>query len=407
MAEEGGRKSDKFIVACITVDVCYTPMGSSTPPIAYQITSTFIDGSDVSSNVFFTGQESFLYNQSFITKVTGDEAGTSGGIKSGTNISRVDPKTASSTVFANKCQVVRHMDACWMNNGNTVGLVYFQDVSSKTIIDETGGVSSTETNLPITEMTPEEKSWLDSANDWIKSKKHELIDHYDKRGVENISQGWTHYPAALLDALGSGLAETLPESIPGIGVEIAADVLGGKILGVAGHAALPLIRKTGLTKIISKNAREIAHGVEDAATSLSHAGQDVANVIKKDGVKITKASKSGIGPYKKVKGHHVHAKAGFKDHVKYDPKEGFSISQQFMKENNLDHAAMTRYQRQAFKELSNSGRSNTIQEHTRIAVEALMEGGANKKTARSLVAESLNTLRKSGVRTPTNIPWYK
>jgi len=78
-----------------------------------------------------------------------------------------------------------------------------------------------------------------------------------------------------------------------------------------------------------------------------------------------------------------------------------------MKENGLDHAAMTRYQRQAFKELSLSGGANDMRAHTQIAVEALQAGGASKAMARSLTAQSLNALRNSGVRTPSNIPWYK
>lgn len=78
-----------------------------------------------------------------------------------------------------------------------------------------------------------------------------------------------------------------------------------------------------------------------------------------------------------------------------------------MKENGLDHKEMTKYQRQAFKELHESGRPNTLTEHTQIAVDALIAGGATQAEARSLVAQSLNTLRNNGVRVPTNIPWYK
>ncbi|MBE0389459.1 hypothetical protein PLUTE_b0424 [Pseudoalteromonas luteoviolacea DSM 6061] len=119
------------------------------------------------------------------------------------------------------------------------------------------------------------------------------------------------------------------------------------------------------------------------------------------------ATAKGTGLYSKVKGHHVHAKAAFKENLAYDPKNGFSISQQFMKDNGLDHVAMTRYQRQAFKELSVSGAPNNMRAHTRIAVEALQAGGASREMARSLAAQSLDALRKSGVKTPSNIPWYK
>ena len=41
---------------------------------------------------------------------------------------------------------------------------------------------------------------------------------------------------------------------------------------------------------------------------------------------------SGTGEYGDVGGHHVHAKAGFKGDVNYDPKKEFSISQQFMED---------------------------------------------------------------------------
>ncbi|GIO84678.1 hypothetical protein J25TS5_16100 [Paenibacillus faecis] len=118
-------------------------------------------------------------------------------------------------------------------------------------------------------------------------------------------------------------------------------------------------------------------------------------------------SAEGTGEYGKVGGHHVHAKSAFKDNVNYDPQKGFSVSQDYMKENGLNHQAMTNKQRELFKELNESGRPNTMTEHTRIAVEALEAGGATREQARSLVAESLNNLRNQGVKAPSNIPWYK
>lgn len=67
---------------------------------------------------------------------------------------------------------------------------------------------------------------------------------------------------------------------------------------------------------------------------------------------------------------------------------------------------MTAKQRELFKALYQSGRPNTLQEHTRIAVEALQAGGASYKESRSLVAQSLWNLRKQGALIPTRIPWY-
>ncbi|WP_215145133.1 hypothetical protein [Exiguobacterium qingdaonense] len=115
----------------------------------------------------------------------------------------------------------------------------------------------------------------------------------------------------------------------------------------------------------------------------------------------------GTGEYSKVGGHHVHAKSAFEENVNYDPKKGFSISQSFMKDNGLNHQQMTNKQRELFKELNESGRPNTLKEHTRIGVEALIAGGATRQEARDLVAASLKNLRQQGVREPNNIPWYK
>ncbi|WP_156505887.1 RHS repeat domain-containing protein [Bacillus sp. SJS] len=112
----------------------------------------------------------------------------------------------------------------------------------------------------------------------------------------------------------------------------------------------------------------------------------------------------GTGEYSKVGGHHVHAKSAFKDNVNYDPKKGFSISQSFMKDNGLNHQHKTNKQRELFKELNESGRPNSLQEHTRIAVEALIAGGATRQEARDLVAASHKNLRQQGVREPSNIP---
>jgi len=56
-------------------------------------------------------------------------------------------------------------------------------------------------------------------------------------------------------------------------------------------------------------------------------------------------------------------------------------------------------------ELASSGRPNTLKEHTRIAIEALVAGGATRTEARQLAAESLWNLRYQGVYQPTDIPW--
>ena len=114
----------------------------------------------------------------------------------------------------------------------------------------------------------------------------------------------------------------------------------------------------------------------------------------------------GTGPYSEVGGHHIHAKAAFKGDINYDPNNGFSISQDFMKNNGLNHSDMTTKQRQLFKELYESGRPNTLEEHTRIASEVLKAGGVRESLSEELIRNSLSNLKKQGVTNPSRIPWY-
>ncbi len=118
---EGARKNSGMIVVSVTPDVCKTPMGNITPPVPYQIVGNFGDSASISPNVNFVGCRAFLLDQSSIPSVTGDEPGTAGGIKSGTNVSTCEPAEASPSVRVNGKRVVRHDDRFKMNNGNTFG----------------------------------------------------------------------------------------------------------------------------------------------------------------------------------------------------------------------------------------------------------------------------------------------
>ena len=86
--------------------------------------------------------------------------------------------------------------------------------------------------------------------------------------------------------------------------------------------------------------------------------------------------------------------------------ENAKLDQDYMDRNGLNHQKMTSKQRELFKELYESGRPNTLDEHTRIAKEALKAGGASESMINDLVEESLSNLAKQGVTQPTRIPWY-
>jgi hypothetical protein len=128
----------------------------------------------------------------------------------------------------------------------------------------------------------------------------------------------------------------------------------------------------------------------------------------KKAVRIRELEKRGfVGPYSRVKGHHVHAKRAFEESTKYDPKTGFSFSAEAMEHFRIRHKEITAHQRRLFSELAKSGRPNTMAEHTRIAIESLEAAGASPALARALVAASLRDLLRKGVTKPTSIPWEK
>ena len=121
-----------------------------------------------------------------------------------------------------------------------------------------------------------------------------------------------------------------------------------------------------------------------------------------------------FGPYKPtVEGHHVHAKAGLRGAgklpTKYNLNKGFTVSQAYMLSRGWNHEAMTSFQRTAFDALADAvakgTRKNSMKEHTRIAIGALVAGKVPLAEARWLVAQSLKNLRSQGVYKPSRIPW--
>ena len=165
------------------------------------------------------------------------------------------------------------------------------------------------------------------------------------------------------------------------------------------------IHDVGMSTFGGSLAGAITGGTVEAGKQLwSKFGGKVKSAIQS----ITNRGKNipGTGEYAEVGGHHVHAKAAFRGDANYDPNKGFSISQKFMENNGLDHQAMTSKQRELFKELYESGRANTMKEHTRIAREALKAGGAEEPLISDLVNESLRNLTQQGVTSPSRIPWF-
>lgn len=106
----------------------------------------------------------------------------------------------------------------------------------------------------------------------------------------------------------------------------------------------------------------------------------------------------------------MHAKAGFKKNKKYSLYKAFCLGNEWMERKGIDHDAVTKSQRKQFKQLADdvaSGKKiNSLDEHTKIAKQALIDGGATPEMAEQLVNQSLVNLSNQEVTNPTNIPWY-
>lgn len=132
MTHSAARNSGKGgIVMCLAPDVCLTPVGSVMVPIPYMIVSKLSDAVMTVPSVQLTGLEAFTM-ASRTDKVSGNEAGTGGGVNSGVNLGWCRPRSNKSTVFVEGRELVQDSNIYEMNCAgpdgpyNTIGkLVYF------------------------------------------------------------------------------------------------------------------------------------------------------------------------------------------------------------------------------------------------------------------------------------------
>jgi hypothetical protein len=104
-------------------DVCLTPAPPSSPvPIPYPNIGQLSEATGTASTVLAGGNEVVTSNSSIPT-TSGDEAGSSGGVTSGTIKGKVEFITFSMTVFAEGNNIVRLSDTTTQNDGNAVGQV--------------------------------------------------------------------------------------------------------------------------------------------------------------------------------------------------------------------------------------------------------------------------------------------
>lgn len=131
MSQSAARDNGKdAIIICLAPDVCLTPVGSSMVPIPYMIISKLAWSDRTVSHTTFAGQKAYTM-RSRTTKVTGNEAGTGGGVTSGVNEGWCRPRANRNTVFIDGHELINnghiHEMNCAGPDGphNTIGRLYY------------------------------------------------------------------------------------------------------------------------------------------------------------------------------------------------------------------------------------------------------------------------------------------
>jgi hypothetical protein len=113
-------------------------------------------------------------------------------------------------------------------------------------------------------------------------------------------------------------------------------------------------------------------------------------------------------PYENGGGHHIFAKRAFEGLPGYSKRLALAIPDAEIRKLRLGHlnaGGITATQQRLFRELAASGRRNTLEEHARIAREALIKGGLTPRDARNVVTKALQQLHRWEITAPARIPW--
>lgn len=307
MAEKlGARKNSSWKAICTAPDFCKTPVGSSTPPIPYQVIADLGQSENCVPSVRFNGDPCCVLNPSIIPHCTGDEPGTAKGVRSGTVAGEVRPAGASTTVRAKKKPVVREDDPCTLNGGNANGLYTCQPTPGSAA---GAGGKPTPKEPAVTPDTPKEAQAAQ-----------------EKKGIWGMVSGPVHFVlgaagfipglGAIPDVLDAGVYALEGDAISaglslGAAVPFAGDaVKAGTIAGKAGKQFLKAAEK----KVAKQAADTALKGADEVAGAVRQTEKQRVKQVKegageaatkgakkegKDGAKVKKKGKLKCGEYGK------------------------------------------------------------------------------------------------------------
>jgi hypothetical protein len=329
MAEKlGARKNSRWKAICTAPDFCKTPVGSSTPPIPYQVIADLGQSENCVPNVRFNGDPCCVLNPSIIPHCTGDEPGTAKGVRSGTVAGEVRPAGASTTVRATKKPVVREDDPCTLNGGNANGLYTCQHAPGSAA---GAGGKPTPKEPAVTPDTPKE---VQAAQ--------------EKKGIWGMVSGPVHFVlgaagfipglGAVPDLLDAGVYALEGDAINaglslGAAVPFAGDaVKAGTIIGKAGKqvakVAAEKAAKEAAEKVTKETAERLAKEAAERAAkeAAEKAAREAAERAAREAAERKakhEAGEAAAGSVKKGDGVKVKGKGkGPCDHLKKGQGEG-------------------------------------------------------------------------------------
>lgn len=109
------RRNGSWVVISKVPDVCLTFIGAICVPVPYQVFASLQQAYQTTTNVNVNGDPIVVFDSSFVPMTQGGEAGTQGGIMSGTTAQKTRALQHSNTM---KCQgefIARAEDLFSMN----------------------------------------------------------------------------------------------------------------------------------------------------------------------------------------------------------------------------------------------------------------------------------------------------
>ena len=216
-------------------------------------------------------------------------------------------------------------------------------------------------------------------------------------------------------AVGAGLCDTIAGCVIGGPLLLASADYGGSGLGQVWYGE----RRPTLAGQVAGPKAEAIEGqvVEAASIAAPLARVAVAATVERGAaVAATKAAgsaeTSAAGQAAELKpyggpggGHHVPAKAAFRDAAGYDANAALAVPNAELARLGVSHSAVTTAQMQGYRALAASGGKLTWESVATIETNALVRGGMNADMARATVKQAIEALQKGGVPGPTRIPW--